>query len=338
MRAEAGDIIVNKIWARNGSVAVVPESLSGTYGSGEFPMFAPNRTRLNPAWMHWLTKTKSFWEQCDEKSRGTSGKNRIRPEQFLGVEIPLPPLSEQRRIVARIEELAAKVAAARNLRREAAAEGEGLPKAELNALAQKLTGDHESLLLGEVTTFVGDMNHEMPSATEEGMAFVSPKDFVPDGTIDYVHAKRISHADFERLSKKCRPCHNDILMARYGTVGEARVVATNEPFLASYSIAVIRPDQSRIATSFLHWMVCSQSVQQQVNDGIRGGIQADLGLKTIRQLQIPVPPLSKQRQVVAELDALQAKVNELKKLQAETQAELDALLPSILDRAFKGEL
>jgi type I restriction enzyme, S subunit len=45
----------------------------------------------------------------------------------------------------------------------------------------------------------------------------------------------------------------------------------------------------------------------------------------------PKPPLAEQRRIVAELDAL-------KRLQAETAAELDALLPSILDRAFKGEL
>ena len=45
-----------------------------------------------------------------------------------------------------------------------------------------------------------------------------------------------------------------------------------------------------------------------------------------------------QRRIVAELDALQAEVDALKRLQAETAAELDALLPAILDRAFKGEL
>jgi type I restriction enzyme S subunit len=44
------------------------------------------------------------------------------------------------------------------------------------------------------------------------------------------------------------------------------------------------------------------------------------------------------RRIVAELDALQAQVNALKRLQAETAAELDALLPSILHRAFKGQL
>ena len=47
---------------------------------------------------------------------------------------------------------------------------------------------------------------------------------------------------------------------------------------------------------------------------------------------------SEQRRIVAELDALQAEVDALKRLQAETAAELDALLPAILDNAFKGEL
>ncbi|GAC1404256.1 MAG: hypothetical protein NVSMB49_22600 [Ktedonobacteraceae bacterium] len=106
---EANDIIINKIWARNGSVAVVPKYLDGSYVSGEFPTFVPIQGKLNPRWFHWLTKTKGFWMQCDEKSRGTSGKNRIRPEMFMKITIPLPPLEEQQRIVARIEELATKI-------------------------------------------------------------------------------------------------------------------------------------------------------------------------------------------------------------------------------------
>lgn len=50
------------------------------------------------------------------------------------------------------------------------------------------------------------------------------------------------------------------------------------------------------------------------------------------------PPLPEQRRIVAELDALQAEVDRLKELQRQTGEELDALLPAILDRAFKGEL
>ena len=58
-------------------------------------------------------------------------------------------------------------------------------------------------------------------------------------------------------------------------------------------------------------------------------------------MNIPFPsdlPLPEQRRIVAYLDDLQARVGTLKKLQAEIAADLDALLPSILDKAFKGEL
>ena len=49
-------------------------------------------------------------------------------------------------------------------------------------------------------------------------------------------------------------------------------------------------------------------------------------------------PMPEQRPIVAHLDELQAKVDALRRLQAETGAELDALMPAVLDRAFKGEL
>ncbi len=59
-RVEAGDIIVNKIWARNGSVAMVPDELAGCHGSGEFPTFAVAPERLLPRWFHWATRTRWF--------------------------------------------------------------------------------------------------------------------------------------------------------------------------------------------------------------------------------------------------------------------------------------
>ena len=118
-RVESGDIVVNKIWARNGSVAVVSDKLAGCFGSGEFPTFTPDRKEVEPKWFHWMTKTKWFWQACDEKSQGTSGKNRIRPERFLEIEIPLPPLSEQHRILQRIETIAAGIDKAQCLREEA---------------------------------------------------------------------------------------------------------------------------------------------------------------------------------------------------------------------------
>ena len=64
----------------------------------------------------------------------------------------------------------------------------------------------------------------------------------------------------------------------------------------------------------------------------------NLVLKFIREFPVPLPPLREQRQIVAQLDDLQTKADALKGLQAGTSTELDALMPSILDKAFRGEL
>jgi type I restriction enzyme S subunit len=65
---------------------------------------------------------------------------------------------------------------------------------------------------------------------------------------------------------------------------------------------------------------------------------AGLNGAKIRAVSLPHIPLSVQRQILAELEALEAQTDALKRLQFETTVELDALLPAILDRAFKGEL
>ena len=58
----------------------------------------------------------------------------------------------------------------------------------------------------------------------------------------------------------------------------------------------------------------------------------------IMALRLPPVPLARQHHIVAYMDDLQAKVDALKSQQARSAAELDALLPSVLDKAFKGEL
>ena len=58
----------------------------------------------------------------------------------------------------------------------------------------------------------------------------------------------------------------------------------------------------------------------------------------IKNIRIATPSLVQQQLIVSYLDDLQAKVDAVKRLQTETQVELDALLPSVLDRAFRGEL
>jgi restriction endonuclease S subunit len=134
------DLIINKIWVRHGSTAIATKVVDGCAASGEFPTFELDNSRILPRWMHWLTKNRDFWQKCDNLSRGTSGKNRIRPELFLVIEIPLPPLEEQQRIVARIEGLAAKVEKAKGLQKEAIEEAQSLFASTMNSIWHNQNG------------------------------------------------------------------------------------------------------------------------------------------------------------------------------------------------------
>jgi type I restriction enzyme S subunit len=337
-RAEAGDIIVNKIWARNGSVAVVPQSLAGSYGSSEFPMFAPKDDKLESRWMHWITKTPGFWAQCDKKSQGTSGKNRIKPEQFLSVEIPLPAIYEQRRILARIEELALQIQEALTLRRQAAEEAKSFWHSGADAVFCRLREKFGTLPISDVCITITDGDHNTPQFAEEGVCFIFVGN-VSSGKLHFENAKRVSLEYFESLKSHRLPKRGDILYSAVGaTLGIPAVVDNDEPFCFQRHIAILKPDCSKIDSQFFWHMLSSKTVFDKAWASTTGSAQPTIPLGAIRQLPVPVPELVEQRRVVAELDALQADADALKRLQSETAAELHALLPSILDRAFKGEL
>jgi hypothetical protein len=217
-RVEADDIVVNKIWARNGSVAVVPEKLAGCYVSSEFPIFTPMRDRLYPRWFHWLTKTRDFWNQCDEKSRGTSGKNRIRPEQFLKVEIPLPPLADQQRIVVRVDALARRVEEARGLRCAAVEEAEALTNSVLSTIVVELGTRFGTRALDELLV-------EACYGTSVKCDAERSIDTIPVLRIPNVASEKVSLADL-----------------KFGTLNESELAKTR---LAEGDILVVRTNGSR---------------------------------------------------------------------------------------------
>ena len=104
------------------------------------------------------------------------------------------------------------------------------------------------------------------------------------------------------------------------------------------AVAVITPNSESVVPEFLVRFLLSPSAQDIIHGGKVETARPNISLGDLREIELPPAPLPEQRRTVDYLNGLQAKVDELKRLQAETQAELDALLPSILDRAFKGEL
>ena len=135
------------------------------------------------------------------------------------------------------------------------------------------------------------------------------------------------------------PRRGDILYSAVGaTLGVPAIVDTDEQFCFQRHVAIIKPEPSLIDSRYCWHMLRSRTVSESAWSKTTGTAQPTIPLRGIRTLEIPVPPLAEQRSIALSLDELNAKADKLKKLQAKTATELDALMPSILDRAFTGEL
>lgn len=338
--ARSGNFILSRIDARHGAMGLVPGSLDGALVTNDFPLFRANSERLDLPYLGWLCRTPDFVDLCARASEGTTNRVRLKEERFLALEIPLPPLPEQRRIVARIEALAAEIDEAKRLRREAVEEAGALGASYLGSFFESLATQHDAVSLESVTTNIIDGPHVTPQYLPDGMGvpFVTVKNMVT-GKLDFSVLRYVSHEDHEIFSRRCKAERGDVLYSKDGaTRGRPCFVDTDREFSYFVSVALIKPIRDLLDGRYLCHILNSRWITDRMTEKSRGDMIPHIVLGEIRAFPIPLPPLPEQRRIVAELDALQAEVDALKRLQSETAAELDALLPAILDRAFKGEL
>jgi type I restriction enzyme, S subunit len=338
------DLIINKIWVRHGSIAIVGKNVDGCAASGEFPTFEIDGTQALPRWLHWYTKTKEFWDKCSELSQGTSGKNRIKPDLFLTVEIPLPPIEEQCRIVGRIEELAGKIAEARGLRDRSIQECDLL----IRSARRSLIGDKPLNNWATLDRYVGSIENGKSPACETRPA--EPNEWgvfkvgvVSSGTYNPNQNKALPVSIKPDIRYEVHD--GDFLMSRANTtelVGSCAIVTkTRSKLLLSDKVfRFIFNQHEQIDPRYLNHVLKSPALRVQIETAATG---TSLSMKNISKqkvfkLLVPFTPLEEQHRIVAYLDELQTKVDTMKRLRQESLKELDALLPAILDKAFKGEL
>ena len=105
----AGDFVISSPKAWEGAVARIPETFDGWYLSPVFPTFRATDA-LDTRYLDWYCKREAVWKQLQGKAKGMGARREsVSPAQFLSLQIPLPPLSEQQVIVSRLDTLADKV-------------------------------------------------------------------------------------------------------------------------------------------------------------------------------------------------------------------------------------
>ncbi len=339
-----GDLVVSGINAAKGAIAVYDEAARDPVAATiHYGAYRADRGRVDLRFLWWMLRSRFFQSLLLEYVPGGI-KTELRSKRLLPIPVPLPPLAEQRRVVARIEELAGQIHEARELRQQTASEVGAITKAHLNRLFGNPYESTAGTLhvetwakIEEVVEDVADGPHVTPAYVEQGVPFITAMN-ITSGRVRFDNHKAITPADHIQFQKRAKAERGDVLITKDGTIGMPCFVDTDREFSFFVSVALIKPKRTALDGEYLVWAFRIPYMQKRIAAKSRGDMIRHLVLREIRDLTIPVPSLSEQRQIVAELDALQAQADLLRAVQTETAAELDALLPAILDRAFKGEL
>ena len=165
--------------------------------------------------------------------------------------------------------------------------------------------------LKNICSLIGDIDHNMPKSvsSDVGVLFLSAKDLLDDGTINYTqNVKYISRADFERLSRKALPKKHDIIYSRIGAaLGKARLVEIDREFLVSYSCCVVRP--LLVYSPYIRYYLESpqillHSIKARQSIGV-----PDLGMGEIKKYLVALPPYNEQVRIVEQLEVLLDRCN-----------------------------
>jgi type I restriction enzyme S subunit len=334
--AKSGQVILSEIWGKKGAIGFVPPKGDGALCTSHFFLFDVNNDKLESKYLQLIFTANYLQDQLDADAKGTTGYAAVRPKNLLAAKIPLPLLAEQRRIVARIEELAAKIDEARGLRKKAGEELEALLAAKLNEIFSPNRKNNLQIVK------IAEVCNTSSGGTPSRQRF----DFFENGTIPWIKSgelkdtfikeaeEYITQGALDDSSAKIFP-NGTLLIALYGAnVGMTGILGLDAS--TNQAICAVFPKKELLERDYLYWFF--RKMRPNYLKSSFGGAQPNISQKMIRETEIAIPPLPEQRCIVAYLDSLQAKVDALRRLQAETNAELDALMPAVLDRAFKGEM
>lgn len=186
---------------------------------------------------------------------------------------------------------------------------------------------------------VRDGTHDTPKYVDKGIPLVTSKN-LEDGKINFVGAKLISETDASEINKRSQVEESNILFAMIGTIGNPVIVHKDREFCIK-NMALFKAYNLSL-TSMNYLFIVLTIVQEQMKTIASGGVQSFVSLSFLRNYLFPLPPLAEQHRIVAKVDELMSKIDEMEKTE-KSLTDLYNAFPgdmnaSLLQAAIQGKL
>lgn len=339
-RLEAGDIVFARTGATTGKSFLISTCPKDAVFAS-YLIRVRMKDGVDPRYVSTFFQSEDYWAQITKGARGAAQPG-VNATTLKALEIPIPPLPEQRRIAAILDQ----ADALRAKRREALVQLDSLTQSIfIEMFGDPVHGDGrfpistiEDIAASEKYSIVdGPFGSSMKpdDYRESGIPVVRIANITKQGEFFKKNLLFIDKFLFEKLKRSSiKP--RDVLVSRVGTLGNTCVFpdGIGDALLSTTGVCKIQPNASRILPEFLHQAILQPTFQEQIQRSASTSVQKYFNLSALKGWQIVEPPLAEQRKFVVKLTA----VGELRSAQLAALAELDTLFASLQHRAFRGEL
>lgn len=274
---------------------------------------------------------------------------RVSEKTILNTTFPLPPLSEQQRIVERIEELFAKLDEAKE-RLQEVADSFAVRKAAI--LHKAFTGEltkqwrrengvsdesWEEKTIGEICSSLKYGTSKKSS--DDGEVVVLRMGNLQNGEIDW---SNLAYTSDEEDIKKYLLKSGDVLFNRTNSpelVGKTSIYRGEMPAIYAGYLIKLDYEKNIVVGDYLNYYLNSSKAKEYYMQVKTDGVsQSNINAKKIGEFEIPLPTISEQHEIVRLIDDLLARERAAQQATEQALASIDLMKKSILARAFRGEL
>ncbi len=282
-----------------------------------------------------------FWllcdETCDRINATCTGARmpRAQMNDVLDFQLPIPPLSEQHRIVGLLDEAFEGIAIAKANAEKNLQNAQAIFESHLQAVFSQRGEGWVETRLGDVCT-VKDGTHDSPKYVADGIPFVTQKNIREDG-LSFEKTQYISQEDHNDFYRRSNASYGDILISMIGANRGMACIVDDKRMFSIKNVGLVKQDQS-INHVFLLYYLKSPQAASFVKSASKGGAQEFVGLTELRWFPVPLPSLECQNRLAKIFQSLHQETQRLTAIYQQKLAALKALKKSLLHQAFAGDL
>ena len=268
-----------------------------------------------------------------------SGTTRLKLTQaeMKRIPVPVPPLSEQERIVARIEELFSQL--------DAGVETLKKTKAQLAVYRQAVLKEAfedciDSVTMGSVATMIDPQpSHRTPPEFENGIPYIGIGDIdYTEKTIRFKEARKVNPLVYEEHLQRYTLRKGDFVMGKIGTIGKPFRLPLPQNYTLSANVILIQPDAEKINPEYLFWQFSSPLITEQLMEGKNETSQPAFGIQKARLLQLKMCSPEAQDRIVYDIREKISVCEHIEQTVTLSLQQAEAMRQSILKDAFEGRL